>query len=58
METPGSGHPPSMNHDARTADPRKSTTPPGPTDQGRTGGMATREVNPDVVQKHRDQAQS
>ncbi|MCF6390226.1 hypothetical protein L2K20_24905 [Mycobacterium sp. MBM] len=47
-----------MNHDARTADPRKSTTPPGPTDQGRTGGMATREVNPDVVQKHRDQAQS
>lgn len=29
------------------------TKPPGPTDQGRTGGMATREVAPDVVEKHR-----
>ncbi len=29
------------------------TPPPGPTDQGRTGGMATREVAPDVVEKHR-----
>lgn len=29
------------------------TKPPGPTDQGRTGGMATREVAPDVVEKHK-----
>ncbi|MDZ7883762.1 MAG: hypothetical protein U5N53_12980 [Mycobacterium sp.] len=27
--------------------------PPCPTDQGRTGGMATREVVPEVVEKHR-----
>ena len=32
--------------------------PPGPTDQGRTGGMATREVAPDVVEKHRDEPES
>ncbi|MEU0497555.1 hypothetical protein [Mycobacterium sp. NPDC006124] len=25
--------------------------PPGPTDQGRSGGMATREVAPDVVKR-------
>ncbi|MGW0162615.1 hypothetical protein ACWDUN_25175 [Mycobacterium sp. NPDC003323] len=45
------------------SDPRPSShaendekaTPPGPTDQGRTGGMATREVAPDVVEKHRDE---
>ena len=30
--------------------------PPGPTDQGRTGGMATREVAPDVVEKHRGES--
>ena len=33
-----------------TADADK---PPGPTDHGRTGGMATREVAPDVVEKPR-----
>ena len=26
---------------------------PGPADHGREGGMATREVAPDVVEKHR-----
>ncbi|WKG03522.1 hypothetical protein [Mycolicibacterium sp. HK-90] len=26
--------------------------PPGPEDHGRDGGMATREVAPDVVEKH------
>lgn len=36
--------------DTTTADASK---PPGPTDQGRTGGMATREVAPDVVERHR-----
>ncbi|MEH3132638.1 MAG: hypothetical protein PGN27_22005 [Mycolicibacterium neoaurum] len=30
--------------------------PPGPTDQGRSGGMATREVAPDVVEKHRGES--
>ncbi len=47
METRRAGHPPTMTDN--TAAPK----PPGPTDQGRTGGMATREVAPDVVAKHR-----
>jgi len=47
VETRRAGHPPTMNDN--TAAPK----PPGPTDQGRTGGMATREVAPDVVEKHR-----
>ena len=51
-----------MTDDAHTADPDTSTSatpkPTGPTDQGRTGGMATREVAPDVVEKHRDEAAS
>ncbi len=37
-------------HDAEQA------APPGPTDQGRSGGMATREVAPDVVEKHRGES--
>lgn len=28
--------------------------PPGPTDHGRTGGMATREVAPEVVRRSGD----
>ncbi len=47
MEIRRAGHPPTMNDN--TAAPK----PPGPTDQGRTGGMATREVAPEVVEKHR-----
>lgn len=41
------------DHDEDTPDADK---PPGPTDQGRTGGMATREVAPDVVEKHRGES--
>lgn len=44
LETPSPGHSLLMTD---------KTPPPGPTDQGRTGGMATREVAPDVVEKHR-----
>lgn len=46
-----------MNDDTAASAPDKHSDeppkPPGPTDQGRTGGMATREVAPDVVEKHR-----
>ncbi|CRZ17298.1 hypothetical protein [Mycolicibacterium neworleansense] len=31
---------------------KENDPPPGPTDHGREGGMATREVAPDVVEKH------
>lgn len=34
--------------------PGDENKPPGPTDQGRTGGMATREVAPELVDKDRD----
>lgn len=51
-----------MTHDATGSEPDENTSetpkPPGPTDQGRTGGMATREVAPDVVEKHRDESGS
>jgi len=30
--------------------------PPGPADHGRTGGMATREVAPDVVKRSNESA--
>ncbi|WP_019514352.1 MULTISPECIES: hypothetical protein [Mycobacteriaceae] len=45
--------------DKTDTDPGSETDevpPPGPTDQGRTGGMATREVAPDVVEKHRGES--
>lgn len=34
----------------------EEVAPPGPTDHGRSGGMATREVAPDVVEKHRGES--
>lgn len=33
-----------------------ATKPPGPTDQGRTGGMATREGAPEIVEKHQGES--
>lgn len=39
-----------------TDDTADADKPPGPTDQGRTGGMASREVAPDVVEKHRGES--
>ena len=57
METSPAGHPARMTDNSETPDPDERSDedpkPPGPTDQGRTGGMATREVAPDVVEKHR-----
>ncbi|TLH62102.1 hypothetical protein C1S81_05350 [Mycolicibacterium neoaurum] len=55
------GHPRPMNAQPDKSDTDASTDtdevpPPGPTDQGRTGGMATREVAPDVVEKHRGES--
>ena len=44
---------------ATEPDEKDSETPkpPGPTDQGRTGGMATREVAPDVVERHQHESE-
>lgn len=60
LETPAAGHPATMTDNSAPAAPDDRTEgdakPPGPTDQGRTGGMATREVAPDVVEKHRDES--
>jgi len=42
---------------ADSGDKTDKTKPPGPTDQGRTGGMATREVAPDVVEKHQKESE-
>lgn len=57
MEMRPAGHTARMTDNSETPDPDErtdeDTKPPGPTDQGRTGGMATREVAPDVVEKHR-----
>jgi hypothetical protein len=36
------------SHDDKSTDAKKP--PPGPTDHGRDGGMATREVAPDVAE--------
>ncbi|WP_200962226.1 hypothetical protein [Mycobacterium sp. Root265] len=50
-----------MNENAAASVPHEQSDeapkPPGPTDQGRTGGMATREVAPDVVEKHRAESE-
>jgi hypothetical protein len=54
------GHPCTMNDNASASEPddrRDDAKPPGPTDQGRTGGMATREVAPDVVEKHQAESE-
>lgn len=60
MEISPAGHPHRMNDNTTTTgtDPKHTdtATPPGPTDQGRTGGMATREVAPDVVKKHQEES--
>ncbi|MGK2868519.1 MAG: hypothetical protein ACSLFA_18135 [Mycobacterium sp.] len=51
-----------MTDDGTASEPddkdSETPKPPGPTDQGRTGGMATREVAPDVVEKHRNESES
>ena len=62
MEMSSAGHPARMmtdNSETPVPDERtdEDTKPPGPTDQGRTGGMATREVAPDVVEKHRGESE-
>lgn len=38
-------------------DKAAESKPPGPTDQGRVGGMATREVAPEVVQRHQHESE-
>jgi hypothetical protein len=59
MKPPPTGHP----HEMADTDKDKSGNtdtnealdpPPGPTDQGRSGGMATREVAPELVKKSGD----
>lgn len=49
-----------MTEDPGTAEPESAQSdeekPPGPTDQGRTGGMATREVAPDLVEKYQEES--
>lgn len=36
---------------AKESDDEIDRTPPGPTDHGREGGMATREVAPELAEK-------
>ncbi|MGN7782723.1 hypothetical protein ACTJJE_24855 [Mycolicibacterium sp. 22603] len=56
---PGHSHPMSDHShepDTNAEHDAEEVAPPGPTDKGRSGGMATREVAPDVVEKHRGES--